>query len=420
VRFKALNALGLLVNLQGDNDWAEALAEEGLALSRELGDTRGIAASLRLQGFAIKDKGNLVRGRALMEEALRLSREVGDQDGISSALFNLAFDASYQGEYIKARALLEESLVIFRELGNTRGICHVLSNLAQVLFVSRGDPVAVRSLLEEGLAVAREVGHKQMIVGSIYLSGQLALQQGDVATARALGEESVAHFREMGDQWGIVEANLLLAEVAARQGDHAAAHALYEECLAIARKCNYQWAIAPCLEGLASMVAAQEPAGASLVDALWAARLWGAAESLREAIGMPMPPVYRADYERAVASACTQLGGQAFAAAWTEGRTMTPEQAFAAQGRVTLPQPLSPALSSTPAVKLAPTYPDGLTAREVEVLRLVAQGLTDTQIAERLIISPRTVNSHLTSIYSKIGVSSRIAATRYAMENQLV
>ncbi len=65
-------------------------------------------------------------------------------------------------------------------------------------------------------------------------------------------------------------------------------------------------------------------------------------------------------------------------------------------------------------------YPDGLTAREVEVLRLVAQGLTDAQIAEQLVISPRTVNNHLTSIYSKIQVSSRAAATRYAMEHQFI
>ena len=65
-------------------------------------------------------------------------------------------------------------------------------------------------------------------------------------------------------------------------------------------------------------------------------------------------------------------------------------------------------------------HPAGLTARELEVLRLLAQGLTDTQAAEQLVISPRTVNFHLTSIYSKLGVSSRSAATRYAIEQHLV
>jgi DNA-binding NarL/FixJ family response regulator len=73
-----------------------------------------------------------------------------------------------------------------------------------------------------------------------------------------------------------------------------------------------------------------------------------------------------------------------------------------------------------PSATSTVTYPDGLTAREVEVLGLVAQGLTNEQVAEQLVISPRTVNTHLTSIYGKIGVSSRSAATRYAMENQLI
>jgi len=66
------------------------------------------------------------------------------------------------------------------------------------------------------------------------------------------------------------------------------------------------------------------------------------------------------------------------------------------------------------------SHPSGLTSREVEVLRLVAQGMTNEQVANQLIISPRTVDTHLTSIYGKIGVSSRSAATRYAFEHRLV
>ena len=75
--------------------------------------------------------------------------------------------------------------------------------------------------------------------------------------------------------------------------------------------------------------------------------------------------------------------------------------------------------SAPPAKAGAPTYPDDLSAREVEVLRLLSQGWSDAQIAQHLVISPRTVNRHTTSIYSKIGVSSRSAATRYALEQHL-
>jgi len=159
-------------------------------------------------------------------------------------------------------------------------------------------------------------------------------------------------------------------------------------------------------EILAAAVAAQG-------NHAWAAHLWGAVEALREAIGAPLPLVERAPYHRVVASSRTQFGEKDFDTAWAEGRTMSPEQALATQGQVALPIPGE--LPSSP-----PTYPNGLTTREFEVLRVVAQGLTNEQVAERLVISPRTVDTHLTSIYSKIGVSSRSAATRYAIEHHLV
>ena len=93
---------------------------------------------------------------------------------------------------------------------------------------------------------------------------------------------------------------------------------------------------------------------------------------------------------------------------------MTPEQALAAKGQKPTPIPTT---TTTTAPTLA--YPDGLTAREVGVLRLVAKGLTDTQVAEKLVLSPRTVHAHLSSIYSKLGITSRSVATRYAIEHQL-
>ena len=99
---------------------------------------------------------------------------------------------------------------------------------------------------------------------------------------------------------------------------------------------------------------------------------------------------------------------------------MTPEQALAARGAVTIPTPVSIEQPPTRPAKPSPAYPDGLTARAVEVLRLVATGLTNAQVADQLVISARTVDTHLTAIYSKIGVSSRSAATRYAIEHHLV
>jgi len=170
--------------------------------------------------------------------------------------------------------------------------------------------------------------------------------------------------------------------------------------------------VASCLEGLAVVVVAQG-------ELVWATRLWGAAENHRDVIGAPLPPVERPAYQHNIDAARSQLGDKTFAAAWAEGRTMTPEQALAAQSSAVIPQPASAQQSTLSPAKPSPTYPDGLTTREVEVLRLLAQGMTDAHIAEQLVISPRTVNNHLTSIYQKIQVSSRSAATRYAIDHQL-
>jgi ATP/maltotriose-dependent transcriptional regulator MalT len=294
-----------------------------------------------------------------------------------------------------------------------RGIANSLFRLAEMLFITQGDQASIRSLLEEGLALFGAVGDKDGTAQSLCLSGRLALSQGDLATARSLAEECVALSREKEDWWAIAWSLYLLAQVEACQGDHAAARALYEESLAIAKKWNYKLHIASYLEGLASVVVVQgEPA--------WAAQLWGAAKAVRDAMGAPLPPVERADYERSAATARSRLGEEAFSSAWTEGRTMTLEQVLAAQRPVTMPPPIPAEPSTAPPVPKAPTYPDELTAREVEVLRFVAQGLTDAQVAEKLVISPRTVNTHLTSIYAKIQVSSRSAATAYALAHHLV
>ncbi len=328
------------------------------------------------------------------------------------SLYNLGWLVINQGEYAKGRALLEESLALHRELGNKWGIAILLPVLAWALFASQDDQATVRALLEESLALSQEVGDKVGIETFFFLSGQLALSQGDIATARSLAEKSLVINREIAHRERTAESLSLLARVEAGQGDNVAARALYEQSLAIVKEGNSKWDIALYLEGLAGVVSAQgEPA--------WAARLYGAVEALRDALSVPIPPVNRAEYERSVAATRAHLGEQAFAAAWAEGRTMTPELALAAQGKAMIPTPM-PAILSSASPEKSPTSPAGLTAREVEVLRLLATGLTDAQIAKHLVLSLHTVHAHLRTIYSKLGVTSRSAATRYAFEHQLV
>jgi len=404
VRAKALYAAANLAFAQSNYERAEALSEESLALFRELGDQPGIALSLRVLGNVAWVRGATARARSLLEEAVALARAVGFKENAAWALFSLALLANSQGEYARACALYEESLALFREIEHKKGTAHILSQMAQALFVSQGDQARVRSLLEESFALSREIGFKEGIAASLLYLGQLALGQGDVATARSLAEEGVVLYKEMGHRYGTAESLRVLGKVVAAQGDYAAARRLYEESLAITGELGEQWVIAMGLLGLGEVVAAQR-------QLAWAAQLWGAADALRDAIGVPIPPVELADYERSLSAARVHLGERAFAAAWAQGRSMTPEQALAAQGQ----KPTPPSTKTTTPL----TYPAGLTAREVEVLRLLAGGLTDVQIAEKLILSPRTVHAHISTIYSKLSVTSRSAATRYAIEHHL-
>ncbi len=404
VQAKALIVAGHLAFVQSDYDRAEPLFQQSLALYRQLEDQPGIAFALSLLGSVAWTKGQMAAARALTEEALAIARQVDDMERIANALFILGLVSSSQGEYARARALFEESVAIHRVSENKRGIAHALSQLAQVLLVSQGDQARVSPLLEECLALSQEVGFKEGIAAYYCVSGQLALSQGDLVTARSLAEKGVALYRELGHRHGTANALGVLGKVFVLEGEYATAQTLYEQSLAISCELSEKWVAAVFLMALGEVVAAQR-------QLAWAGQLWGAAEAIRDDTGVPIPLTQRADYERSVSAARVHLGERAFAASWAKGRSMTPEQALAAKGQKPAPPPIT---TTTP-----PAYPARLTAREVEVLRLLAGGLTDLQIAEKLILSPRTVHAHISSIYSKLGVTSRSAATRYAIEHGL-
>ena len=202
-----------------------------------------------------------------------------------------------------------------------------------------------------------------------------------------------------------------LARLSIWQGDADAARDLYREGLTLLLEFNvYKEGMAATLEGMAALEAGQG-------TPQHAVRLLGAAHALRESIVAPMYPVYHASYEQAIALARTLLGKQGFHVAWAEGRGLTPELAIALKA-TDLPQGPS-LLRSSPVQPLA-SAPDLLSRREREVLRLLTDGLTNPQIAERLVVSVPTVSTHVASIFNKLGVTSRSAATRYAVEHHLV
>jgi len=368
VRGKGLIAAGTLACAQGDYRRAATLGEESLTLFRELGDQHGIALSLNVLGYVARLKGDNAAARSMSEESLAIFRQEDEKWNIAETLYFLASMATFQGDQATARTLIAEGLVLFREMGDQRGIAYSLNIL-----------------------------------------GLVSLLEGNAEAARLLQEESLAICKALGDRLGIAYALNALGGLEFLQGNCVAARTMYEEGLAIAIQSDDKWLTAACLEGLGRVVVAQEHPASGV-------RLWSVAHSLREVIGMPMSPIERAIHEHSMAAARIYLGEEMFEATWAEGHTMTPEQALTAQGQATI----SIAQSSTPPAKSPAAFHYGLTTREIEVLSLVAQGLTNEQVAQQLVISPRTVNTHLTSIYGKIGVSSRSAATRYAVEQHLV
>jgi DNA-binding NarL/FixJ family response regulator len=166
------------------------------------------------------------------------------------------------------------------------------------------------------------------------------------------------------------------------------------------------------LETLGAVVALQD-------EPVWAARLWAVAQALRETMGCALAAIERREHEERIAAVRILLGEANFQIVWMQGLRMTPEQAFSVRGTIfeTAPAPVPPARSGE-AITSAST--GKLTRREREVMSLLVDGLTNAQIAERLMLSTVTVNAYLRSIYGKLGVSSRTQAMRIVIDQHLL
>jgi DNA-binding CsgD family transcriptional regulator len=207
----------------------------------------------------------------------------------------------------------------------------------------------------------------------------------------------------VGERQAISTALYTLATLAQAECDHERARDLFDEGLLVSVELGNETDIVHYLEGLAAVVAAEG-------GIVRAARLWGAAEALLEQIEVGVHTyVSDCSLHRSRVAARARLDEAAWTAAWAEGRAMSPEQVV----EYALERP------ETPEPAASESYPAGLSVREAEVLRLVAQGMTSALVAEELFISPNTVNRHLSSIYGKLGVNSRAAATRFAVEHGL-
>jgi predicted ATPase/transcriptional regulator with XRE-family HTH domain/Tfp pilus assembly protein PilF len=316
----ALHGAGMLAWRQGDYEQASAWHQESLALRQALGDRQGIASSLENLGMVAWRQSDYAQARALLEQSLALRRELDDQQGAASSLHSLGTAMAEQGEYAAAEIVYRESLAIRRQLGDKQGVAGSLNALG-MLASELGDDAAAASLHAESLALARELGDQKGIANSLNNLGNIADARGDFEDAERLHHESLAIMRELDDRQGIAASLNNLGRIAYERGTYDAARALLEESLLRSSSIGAKYQVIETLEVLALLAA-------SLGDARRAARLYGAAASLRKAIGAPVGPREHPARERVVASLRKQLGPRRFTEAWTAGEALSLDQAI--------------------------------------------------------------------------------------------
>jgi len=340
-----------------------------LALARApLGRAR--AEALLGAGTLAWRQGDLTAARVHPEESTALWRDHDDRAGVAEALHVLGHVRFDQRDHLAARELFEESLQVYRRAGDTIGGLPLLGDLGLVAY-HEGANATADGILRESLALYREHGLKDRVAGALNLLGDPAQLAGDHEQATARYQESLALWGELRGTPGIASALHKLGQVSCSTGDLATARARLAESLALQRELGNRQGIADCLAGLAGTGAAGDPKRA--------ARLLAASSALLEAIGVPLAPVDQA----AIALALTDNDAPSADAARSEAGL------------------------------------DRLSPREREVSRLIAQGLTNRQIARALAITEKTVGSHVDHVMTKLDLHSRTRIAVWATQHGL-
>jgi predicted ATPase/DNA-binding CsgD family transcriptional regulator len=346
------------------------LAEGRVSLDRALavgGATAARANALAVASALAHQQADIPAAISLADESAALWREIGSGGrGPAMATCQQGIARHWQGGLDEAEAYYNASLALYRAVGDLGWSAQILANLAHVAYL-----------------------------------------RGDDARAKALAEEALAMQLAAGNRFGAAFTLSVLGDLAVDQGRHEDARAHYCASLEIASSYRDRWRIADCLSGLGIVAAAGDRPRRAV-------QLLGAAAAIRHSIGQPIPSWNRGRNERIDAELRQRLDENAFDDAWAAGRALPTETAIAeAIAPVADEDPATDAWEST----LVGTT--GLSARELQVVRLVASGQTDREIAEALFLSPRTINTHTARIYAKLGVGSRAEAAAWAVRHGL-
>ena len=334
--------------------------------------------------------------------------------------------AKLQADYARARERAEKALEIARELDDKFQIVEALSSLSQAM-LSQREYDSSRRIMEEALEVYRELGDPFPIAGTLHNLGEVARFQGDYRVAEGYYRESLDRFTELRSKSGILFATTNLGHSLHHQGNQeklAEARALLLRGLDLAQELESVRMTAEVLTGLCGVTLAEtdnphSPFPIPHFALQQIARLSGLAGALVEQSGRHLEPATKADFDRNVATVRERLGEESFTAAWEEGRAMTLEQAaqLATQeyGRGQEVEAGKPRGRGRPKMQAA----GGLTDREREVAALVARGLTNPQIALELVVSARTVETHVANAMQKLGLHTRTELATWTVSHHL-
>jgi non-specific serine/threonine protein kinase len=338
-------------------------------------------------------RGHFTEGRAWLEGALAAAPDAAPQR--ARALLAAARVTFWQGDYPAAQAFCEGAADLFERRGEAVDLGWALTLLGSIS-AYQGDYEQAAARFDAALeSTGHDLVHMEALVGV----GEMLLLSGDLPGARARLGDVLRLVRGPDGPRG--RAALFLGIVAILDGDNSNARAQLAWGLEIFQRLGNRYAAAASLDALATLAL-----GAS--DPLRALRLCGAAAALRASTRSQLAPRWRQMVRTVIIEPASAAAGDRAEPAWAEGERMTFEEAVR-YAKSELPVAVvSPEAQGESAGAAAPArQPAGLTPRELEVAQLVARGLTNRQIADRLVLSERTIEGHVERIRGKLGVRSR-------------
>jgi predicted ATPase/DNA-binding CsgD family transcriptional regulator len=374
-------------------------------------------AFLRVQGLQMIGEGTkaLALARAANdrfseegEQALVLARAANNRWNIAWSLAGLGIGGDV--DIAQRVAYLDESLTLFRELDDAMGITHTLIRRSWQARL-QDDYSRARLLTEEAAMRAREAGDRACAGWASLELGVIArYHDDDLSQAKSHLETSLAFFREARIQSGVHISLTALAAVELMMGSIVQAQRHTEEALTSFLK------IEPDNHFVLGVLAVKASIAKAQGQRERAARLLGAASTnIRPWVRITFFDSKAVSMDSETAAVREHLGEAAFAEAWEAGKGMTREQAIA----YALDEPASaiePANPSETASRASQPLSESLTAREREVLSLVASGLSNREIAGKLFVTVHTVKWYLKGIFSKLHVANRVQAVARARD----